>query len=172
MRALITGVAGFVGGHLAEAIQAETDWQVWGSILAEADRAFVVANVTALLTDLRSPTAVRDLIEQVRPEVVFHLAGQAYVPQSWADPWDTYETNIRSQLNVLEAISAAELIPRIIAVASNEVYGLVREADLPIDEDTPLRPNSPYAVSKIAQDFMGLQYWLDRQTAGDPRTAV
>jgi GDP-4-dehydro-6-deoxy-D-mannose reductase len=94
---------------------------------------------------------------------VFHLAGQAYVPQSWADPWDTYETNIRSQLNVLEAISAAQLTPRIIAVASNEVYGLVREADLPIDEDTPLRPNSPYSVSKIAQDFMGLQYWLDRK---------
>jgi GDP-4-dehydro-6-deoxy-D-mannose reductase len=163
LRALITGVAGFVGGHLAEAIQAETDWQVWGSILAEADRAFVVANVTALLTDLRNPAAVRELIDRVHPEVVFHLAGQAYVPQSWADPWDTYETNIRSQLNVLEAISAAGLTPRIIAVASNEVYGLVREADLPIDEDTPLRPNSPYGVSKIAQDFMGLQYWLDRQ---------
>jgi GDP-4-dehydro-6-deoxy-D-mannose reductase len=66
-------------------------------------------------------------------------------------------------LNVLEAISAAKLTPRIIAVASNEVYGLVREADLPIDEDTPLRPNSPYGVSKVAQDFMGLQYWLDRK---------
>ena len=163
MRALITGVAGFVGGHLAEAIQAETDWQVWGTILDEADRAFVVAQVTALSTDLRNPTAVREVIEQVRPDVVFHLAGQAYVPQSWADPWGTYETNIRSQLNVLEAISAAKLMPRIIAVASNEVYGLVREADLPIDEDTPLRPNSPYGVSKVAQDFMGLQYWLDRK---------
>lgn len=163
MRALITGVAGFVGGHLAEAIQAETDWQVWGSILEEADRAFVVANVAALLTDLRNPPAVRELIDRARPEVVFHLAGQAYVPQSWADPWDTYETNIRSQLNLLEAISAAGLTPRIIAVASNEVYGLVRETDLPIDEDTPLRPNSPYGVSKVAQDFMGLQYWLDRQ---------
>ncbi|HZY41940.1 MAG TPA: GDP-mannose 4,6-dehydratase, partial [Anaerolineae bacterium] len=163
MRALITGVAGFVGGHLAEAIQAETDWQVWGTILDEADRAFVVAKVTAIPTDLRNPTAVRELIDQVRPDVVFHLAGQAYVPQSWADPWGTYETNIRSQLNVLEAISAARLTPRIIAVASNEVYGLVRAADLPIDEDTPLRPNSPYGVSKVAQDFMGLQYWLDRK---------
>ena len=163
MRALITGVAGFVGGHLAEAIQAETDWQVWGTILGEADRAFVVAQVNAVPTDLRNPTAVRDLIEQVRPDVVFHLAGQAYVPQSWADPWGTYETNIRSQLNVLEAISAAKLSPRIITVASNDVYGLVREADLPIDEDTPLRPNSPYGVSKVAQDFMGLQYWLDRK---------
>ena len=163
LRALITGVAGFVGGHLAEAIQAETDWQVWGSILEEADRAFVVANVAARLTDLRDPTAVRELIDQVCPDVVFHLAGQAYVPQSWADPWGTYETNIRSQLNLLEAISAAQLTPRIITVASNEVYGLVRAADLPIDEDTPLRPNSPYSVSKIAQDFMGLQYWLDRK---------
>ena len=76
MRALITGVAGFVGGHLAEAIQAETDWQVWGTILDEADRAFVVANVNAAPTDLRNPTAVREVIEQVRPDVVFHLAGR------------------------------------------------------------------------------------------------
>jgi len=163
LRALITGVAGFVGGHLAEAIQAETDWQVWGTILDETDRAYVVAGVTALQADLREMAAAQQIIDQVRPAVIFHLAGQAYVPQSWRDPWGTYETNIRSQLNLLEAVSAAGLKPRIVTVASNEVYGYVRPEDLPIDEETPLRPNSPYAVSKIAQDFMGLQYWLDRQ---------
>lgn len=163
MRALITGVAGFVGGHLADAIRAETDWQVWGTILDETDRAYVSAGVTTVQADLRAPEAARAVIDQVRPDLIFHLAGQAYVPQSWRDPWGTYETNIRSQLNLFEAVSAAGLKPRIVAVASNEVYGYVRPEDLPIDEDTPLRPNSPYAVSKIAQDFMGLQYWLDRQ---------
>jgi GDP-4-dehydro-6-deoxy-D-mannose reductase len=162
LRALITGVAGFVGSHLAEAIQAETDWEVWGTILAATDRPYVVAQVTALETDLRDPDAVGALIEQVQPDFVFHLAAQAYVPQSWTDPWDTYHTNVRSQLNLLEAISQARRAPRIMIVGSNEEYGWVRADDLPIDEDTPLRPNSPYAVSKIAQDFMGLQYFLDR----------
>jgi GDP-4-dehydro-6-deoxy-D-mannose reductase len=163
LRALITGVAGFVGGHLAEAIQAETNWQAWGTILDAADRLSVVPGVTAIQTDLRDPAATRSLVEQVRPDFVFHLAGQAYVPLSWKDPWGTYETNIRSQLNLLEAISAVNPAARIVAVASNEVYGLAREQDLPLDEASPLRPNSPYAVSKLAQDFMGLQYFLDRQ---------
>ncbi|MFN8598167.1 MAG: GDP-mannose 4,6-dehydratase [Anaerolineae bacterium] len=163
MRALITGVAGFAGGHLAEAIHAETDWQVWGTVLSAADQANVVAGVTALVTDLRDAAATRAAIEEARPDVVFHLAGQAYVPQAWKDPWGTYETNIRAQLNVLEAVSALGSKPRVISVASNEVYGLVRPEDLPIDEDTPLRPNNPYSVSKIAQDAMGLQYWLGQQ---------
>jgi GDP-4-dehydro-6-deoxy-D-mannose reductase len=163
LRALITGVAGFVGGHLAEAIHAGTDWEVWGTILAPTDRAHVVDGVTAVETDLRDPEAVRAVVEQARPDYVFHLAGQAYVPQSWADPWDTYQTNIRSQLNLLEAISQLGLAARIMIVGSNEEYGLVQVDDLPITEDTPLRPNSPYSVSKIAQDFMGLQYFLDRR---------
>jgi GDP-4-dehydro-6-deoxy-D-mannose reductase len=163
LRALITGVAGFVGSHLADALQTETDWQVWGTILSAADRAYVPAGVTVVQVDLREAAATRELIDQARPDYVFHLAGQAYVPQSWADPWDTYETNIRSQLNLFEAVCAAQLSPRIMAMGSNEEYGWVREADLPLDEQTPLRPNSPYSVSKVAQDFMGLQYFLDRQ---------
>ncbi len=162
MRALITGAAGFVGSHLAEVIRAEADWEVWGTILNESDRANVVDGVTTLQIDLRDPDAARALIDQARPDFVFHLAGQAYVPQSWVDPWGTYQTNIRSQLNLLEAISSIGQRPRILIVGSNEEYGLVREADLPIDENTPLRPNSPYSVSKLAQDYMGLQYFLDR----------
>ncbi len=163
MRALITGVAGFVGSHLVDALLAETDWQVWGTFLFDSDRANIVGAVSAIQADLRDPEAVRALIEQSQPDYIFHLAGQAYVPQSWADPWDTYETNIRSQLNLLQSVAAAGLTPRIIAVGSNEEYGLVRASDLPLDEDTPLRPNNPYSVSKIAQDFMGLQYFLNQQ---------
>ena len=165
MRALITGIAGFVGSHLADAIQAETDWEAWGTILNERDRVVVPDGAIPRLVDLRNPDAVRALINEARPDFIFHLAGQAYVPQSWADPWGTYETNVRSQLNLFEAVGAADLSPRIIAVGSNEEYGLVREVDLPVSEDAPLRPNSPYAVSKIAQDFMGLQYFLDRGLA-------
>ncbi len=162
LRALITGVAGFVGGHLAEAIQAETDWEVWGSLLSLSDRANVVSGVQAIKADLREPGEARALVEQAQPDVVFHLAAQAYVPQSWADPWDTYQTNIRGQLNLLEALGRVGLKPRVLIISSNEVYGLARPEDLPLGESAPLRPNSPYSVSKLAQDFMGLQYFLDR----------
>ncbi len=162
LRALITGVAGFVGGHLAETIQAETDWEVWGSLLSLSDRANVVGGVQTLKADLREPGEARVLVEQTQPDFVFHLAAQAYVPQSWVDPWDTYQTNIRGQLNLLEALGQVGLRPRVLIISSNEVYGLARPEDLPLNESAPLRPNSPYAVSKLAQDFMGLQYFLDR----------
>ena len=162
MRALITGAAGFVGSHLADVIHAETDWQVWGTILGVEDPQSFPMNISMLQADLRDPEQVRGAIEQVQPDCIFHLAGQAYVPQSWNDPWGTYETNIRSQLNLLHAVSLLSLKPKIMTMGSNEEYGWVSELDLPIAETTPLRPNSPYSVSKIAQDFMGLQYFLDR----------
>ncbi len=163
MRALITGVAGFVGGHLAEAILAKPEWEVWGAIIAESDRANVIAGVQTLTTDLREPEQARVLVETARPDAVFHLAAQAFVPLSWADPWGTYETNIRSQLNLLEALNRLNPAARVLVVSSNEVYGYARAEDLPLSENAPLRPNSPYSVSKLAQDFMGLQYFLDRQ---------
>jgi len=111
--------------------------------------------------DLRVSVAVRDLLGEVRPDRVYHLAGQSYVPVSWDDPWQTFEINVRSQINLLEAVLEAGLTPRILIVASNEEYGLIAPEDLPIDEDTPLRPASPYAVSKVAQDMLGLQYHLN-----------
>ena len=163
MRALITGVAGFVGGHLAEAVLAEPGWEVWGSIIAETDRALVIPGVRALAADLREPEQARVLVATARPDAVFHLAAQAYVPQAWADPWGTYHTNIRGQLNLLEALDKVQLKARVIVVSSNEVYGLTQPEDLPLDENSPLRPNNPYSVSKLAQDFMGLQYFLDRK---------
>jgi GDP-4-dehydro-6-deoxy-D-mannose reductase len=163
LRVLITGIAGFVGAHLAEAIRAETDWEVWGAVIGSVERASVVSGARILTTDLREPEQARVLVEAAQPDRVFHLAAQAYVPQSWADPWDTYHTNIRSQLNLLDAIGRSGLQPRVVVVSSNEVYGYARAEDLPLNENAPLRPNSPYSVSKLAQDFMGLQYFLDRK---------
>jgi GDP-4-dehydro-6-deoxy-D-mannose reductase len=163
LRALITGIAGFVGAHLAEALGAETEWEVWGAVIGSVERASARSGAKILTTDLREPEQARVLVETARPDWVFHLAAQAYVPQSWADPWDTYHTNIRSQLNLLDALSRSGSKARVMVVSSNEVYGYARGEDLPLNENAPLRPNSPYAVSKLAQDFMGLQYFLDRQ---------
>jgi len=163
LRALITGIAGFVGAHLAEAIRAETEWEVWGAVIGSVERASATSGARILTTDLREPEQARVLVEAAQPDWVFHLAAQAYVPQSWADPWDTYHTNIRSQLNLLDALGRSGLQPRVVVVSSNEVYGYARTEDLPLNENAPLRPNSPYSVSKLAQDFMGLQYFLDRK---------
>ncbi len=163
MRALITGIAGFVGAYLAEAIQAETEWDVWGAVIGSVERASAMSGAKILTTDLREPEQARVLVETAQPDWVFHLAAQAYVPQSWADPWDTYQTNIRSQLNLLDALKRTGSQARVLVVSSNEVYGYARPEDLPLTEQAPLRPNNPYAVSKLAQDFMGLQYFLDRQ---------
>ena len=162
MRALITGVAGFVGGHLVEHLAAATDWEVWGNVRDAVDLKYAVPGVHALVADLRDPQAALDLIDTVRPDFVFHLAAQAFVPQSWADPWDTYETNLRSQLNLFEALLKQGGTARVLVIGSNEEYGLIEPERLPLREDSPLRPDSPYGVSKIAQDFMGLQYAISR----------
>lgn len=162
LRALITGVAGFAGSHLAEFLLQETDWEVWGTV-HHTDH-----NVTHLRdqlhlrrVDLRQPDAAIQLIRDAQPDRVYHLAGQSYVPASWDDPWQTFEINVRSQINLLEAIRVAELTPRVLIVASDQEYGVITPDDLPIDEETPLRPASPYAVSKVAQDMLGLQYHLN-----------
>lgn len=162
LRALITGIAGFAGSHLAEHLLAQTDWEVWGTIYRTGHNIRHLRDQLNLRrVDLRDPEAVTDLLQEARPDRVYHLAGQSYVPASWNAPWQTFETNVRSQIHLLEAILATALTPRVLIVASDEEYGHITPADLPINEDTPLRPASPYAVSKVAQDMLGLQYYLN-----------
>jgi GDP-4-dehydro-6-deoxy-D-mannose reductase len=100
------------------------------------------------------------ILDQVQPDIVFHLAAQPLVSASLRDPWTTLETNIRMQLNVLEGVHRVKPDCRVLVIGSAEEYGLVRPQELPIDEDTPLRPLNAYAVSKVAQDLMGQQYHL------------
>jgi GDP-4-dehydro-6-deoxy-D-mannose reductase len=102
---------------------------------------------------------VSDLIQQLVPDVVLHLAAWSDVGGSWRQPWTVYELNIQCQLNLLEALRRWSPQARTVVVTSNEAYGLVHADDLPITEETPYRPNSPYGVSKVAQDVMALQYW-------------
>lgn len=160
MRALITGVTGFAGSHLADYLVRETGGQVVGCTLPGLDCSHLDPNVTCVEVDLRDAQATRRLLEQHSPDVIFHLAAQAFVPVSWDDPWSTLENNIRAQTNILDGLVRLGARPRVLIVGSNEEYGLVSQADLPLREESPLRPNSPYAVSKIAQDYMGLQYFL------------
>jgi len=110
--------------------------------------------------DLRDPQGVRALVDEVQPDYIFHLAAQSFVPTSLADPWDTLENNIRAQLNLLEAVRLSGREVRVLVIGSNEEYGAPKPEELPQTEESPLRPNNPYAVSKVAQDFLGLQYHL------------
>lgn len=161
MRVLITGIAGFAGSHLAEHLLTESDTEIWGVVRGEGWRiAHLEGPVTLRRGDLRDPQFCRRLLEEARPQHLYHLAAQAFVPSSWVDPWGTLEANLRPQINLLTAVLELGLRPRALVLGSNEEYGAVRPEELPIREETPLRPDSPYGVSKVAQDLLGLQYHL------------
>ena len=140
MRALITGITGFAGGHLAQ-ILLDRDDEVFG---VARDDGYGLEHlsepVPVVITDLRNPTAVNHLLKDVQPDAIYHLAGQAFVPTAWGDPWATLENNIKPQLHIIQAMVEQQSNARLLVVASNEVYGLVREDQLPVKEDTPLRP--------------------------------
>ncbi|MBI2940884.1 MAG: GDP-mannose 4,6-dehydratase [Chloroflexi bacterium] len=111
-----------------------------------------------LPADLADPVSVRTLISAVQPDRIFHLAAQSFVPTSWHAPADTLQLNIIGQLHLFEAIRAAGIDPLIHVAGSSEEYGLVYEHEAPIKESNPLRPLSPYAVSKVGQEMLAWQY--------------
>lgn len=164
LRCLITGITGFVGSHLADYLTQHTDCQVWG-IVRNSHHPLLSPRVRTLTGDLRDIETVRALLRVAAPDMIFHLAAQSYVPVSWKDPWTTLETNIHAQVNVLAVLAELGWPTRVLIVGSEAEYGAVRPEDIPVDENTPLRPISPYAVSKIAQDMLGLQYFLSHEVA-------
>ena len=161
MRLLITGITGFVGSHMAEfalAHGAEVSGSMrWRSKTENIDH--LRARITLVECDLRDLSSVRNLLEITEPTHVVHLAAQSFVAASWKAPAETLTTNIICQVNLLEAMRGLRISPRFLAVGSSEEYGLVHPDELPIKETNPLRPLSPYAVSKVTQDMMGYQYF-------------
>jgi GDP-4-dehydro-6-deoxy-D-mannose reductase len=160
VRVLLTGIAGFAGSYLADLLVQEPDIEVHG-VVHRSDRriAHLAGQLHLHRGDLRNALWISEVIEAVRPEYALHLAAWSDVGGSWQQPWTTYELNIQCQLNLLEALRRWQPACRTLIVSSNEIYGLVDAADLPIDEATPFRPNSPYGVSKLTQDMMALQYF-------------
>lgn len=161
MRILITGITGFVGSHLAE-YALEKNVEVygadrWRSKTENIDH--IKHRFNLIESDLRDLSSVHNLLEASKPDWIFHLAAQSYVATSWHAPTETLHNNIISQVNLLEAVRVQRLKSRFLVIGSSEEYGLVYDDELPIKETNPLRPLSPYAVSKVAQDLMGFQYW-------------
>lgn len=165
MRVLVTGIAGFAGSHLASyLVQSESQVELHGVIHRHERRIQHLQDKLHLHRgDLRNALWVSDLIQEVQPDLTMHLAAWSDVGGSWQQPWTTYELNIQCQLHLLESLRRWAPTCRTLVVTSNEVYGLVQHDDLPINEETPFRPNNPYGVSKITQDMMALQYWNSHQ---------
>lgn len=163
MRVLITGMNGFAGTALCELLISETSWTLLGVARSAPDHSSHPRIAWAKL-DLGDADGIKRLMQREKPDVIVHLAGQAHVPTSWADPWGTFESNVRSQLYLFQAILAAKISPRILVITSNEIYGAPRHAqELPFRETRLLSPNNPYAVSKVAADAMALQYQRSHQ---------
>src|SRR5712692_4996584 len=187
MRVLITGITGFAGSHLAEYILAEhPDVAVFGTYrwrsrmenldtlmargvldviegryssgAGQADQAHK-GRVTLLHCELTDAGAVEKLIAATRPDRIFHLAAQSFVQSSFDEPSATMRINIEAQLNILEAIRRHDTKIRMHVAGSSEGYGLVHPDEVPMKETNPLRPLSPYAVSKVAQDKLAYQYF-------------
>ena len=144
MRALVTGSSGFVGHWLVKHLRDEGDEVVE---LPES-------------LDIRDEAAIFAAIEAAGPEAVYHLAAQANVKRSWEDAPGTFSVNALGTLNVCSAVSRSGVAARVLLVSSSEVYGKVPPERMPINEDEPLAPVTPYAASKAAAEMVGLQAWL------------
>lgn len=168
MRALITGITGFAGSHLADYLLAhQPQVEIFGTRRWRSPMDNIAhlsgeigKRIHLIETDLRDYSSVRTCLEAARPNFIFHLAAQSFVPTSWSAPAETLNTNIVGQTNIFEAVRHLGLDPVIQIACSSEEYGLVYPEETPIKETNPLRPLSPYAVSKVAQEYLGYQYFM------------
>ncbi len=162
MKILITGITGFAGSHLADFILKENLGEVygvrrWRSITENIEH--IMDRISLYECDLRDAFSVSDMIQAIQPDRIFHLAAQSFVPTSWSAPTESLSTNILGQLNIFEAVKKTKIDPLIQIACSSEEYGMVYPDEVPIKETNPLRPLSPYAVSKVGQDMLGYQYF-------------
>jgi len=159
-KALITGITGFVGSHLAEYLIRENvevyGTSRWRSKTDNTDH--LLGKIILQEADLLDAHSLYSIIDKVRPDFIFHLAAKSYVVTSWASPANTMETNLTGAVNLFEAVRKTGHDCTIQIACSSEEYGKVLPNEVPIKETNPLRPLSPYAVSKIAMDYLGYQY--------------
>ena len=164
-KALITGITGMVGSHLADFLFEKTEWDIYGmcrwrspldNVSHLLDRANRKDRLTFLTGDLGDYVSLHNVIEAAKPDYVFHLAAQSYPLTSFTSPLDTLDTNILGTERLLEALRRCPNIDPVIHVcSSSEVYGRVPIDKLPINEDCNFHPASPYAISKVGTDLVG-----------------
>ncbi len=165
---MITGANGFVGLHLADYLLASTDWSLClvsrsaeGEQRLRARFTSYAERIQTVSADLQNADSLGAAIARLQPHYIFNLAALTSVRESISQPGETIANNIAGTLNLLEALREyGEAAPRTLVVGSSEEYGHVLPQDIPVDEQTEMRPENPYAVSKIATDMLGLQYHL------------
>src|SRR6266404_6060213 len=163
-KVLITGVTGFVGKHLAIHLLAQNSYEIIGTYRSDLGLDSLKAirdKITLKKADLNDTQAVEELILSEKPDFICHLAAQASPSISVAHPVETLTNNIVSEFSILEALKKHQLLDcRVLIISTGDIYGAVSPSDIPIDEETPFRPVTPYAVSKITQDYLSLQYHI------------
>jgi GDP-4-dehydro-6-deoxy-D-mannose reductase len=161
VRILITGVTGFVGSHLAQALVRDGDVaQVWGLVRWDSDLQVVAGLGLELIEgDLKDGSSMVRVLQTACPDVVFHLAAASTVSGSWSTPADILHVNALGQVNLFEAMRSLSVEPLTVVASSAEAYGQVQPNELPVTETAPFRPVSPYGVSKAAQDLLAYQYF-------------
>lgn len=163
MRVLITGITGFAGSHLADyVLDRHPGVEVFGLVRWRSrmeNIQHLLGRVHLLEADLKDMVSLKKALAESKPDRIFHLAAQSFVPTSWRCPAETFAINSIGQVNLFESALSLGLSPRIQIAGSSEEYGLVLPDEVPMKETNPLRPLSPYAVSKVAQDFLGYQYF-------------
>lgn len=161
MKILLTGITGFVGSHLAELLLSEGE-EVWGIARHRSNTknlALIANRITLLNADVKDGSSILRVLSEIKPNYIFHLAAQSYVPESFSAPVETFALNALGCLHILEGVRQLKLDCAIHISGSSEEYGLVHPDELPIKESNPLRPQSPYGVSKVVQDFMAQLYY-------------
>ncbi|MDP8236566.1 MAG: GDP-mannose 4,6-dehydratase [Candidatus Erginobacter occultus] len=159
-KALITGIAGFAGGHLAESL-IEAGWEVagierHGAVLDHP--VFLLDRVKVEECDILAARELGRVIGEFQPDAIFHLAGTTHIPMAQSDPQMAFETNIKGSLNILDATAASAPSARLILVSSAEVYGKSRPEEMPLTEDRPLRPASIYGLTKLCAEETAFYY--------------
>jgi GDP-4-dehydro-6-deoxy-D-mannose reductase len=163
MKVLITGITGFAGSHLADYILANhPDAPVYGLVRWRSRMENIVHiqdQIHLVEGDLKDMASLKRCLSEIQPDRIFHLAAQSFVPTSWKCPAETFMINAVGQIHLFEAVLSLGISPKIQIAGSSEEYGLVNSDEVPMKETNPLRPLSPYAVSKVAQDLLGWQYF-------------
>jgi len=162
-KVFITGISGFAGSFLAEHLLKGEQYEIAGTYNSETSLSHlskIKDKLSLHKVNLLDSDAVDDVFNTVKPDIVYHLAAKSSPGDSYEKPSETILNNMSIQINVLESLRKMKSSAKVLVVSSAQVYGLVDPSDLPINEETPLKPNNPYAVSKIAQDYLGLQYFL------------
>lgn len=163
-KVFITGITGFAGSFLAQHLLEDKDKQIYGSYLLDkslVNTQIIKDSLRLEKIDLTNKESISNFLHKVRPNFIYHLAALTSPADSFKHPVETLVNNISAQVNLLEGVRDAGLNnTRILIISSGDIYGAVSHNDLPIDENTPLKPLNPYSVSKITQDYLGLQYFL------------